>query len=219
MAWKSKFSETSSTALRSGAIYYPPFIKDTHLIETSGAIAGVFAEFEKSGFWKSPAGVNARLRGVDQLLTNLTPQQEELLTQEGINTLKIVSGRGLLVWGARTLAGDSHSADEYKYISVARTALALHKSIIASLAPALKNSTLTDSVQKIIGELIENFLYDLHLKKAFAGMTPQQSFFVKNEISLPDRKRGLLNLYLGFAPLRSQEFIVLPIQLKTKPSQ
>ena len=216
LTWKTKLYENSLESLRAGAIYYPPFIQDTHLIETSGAIAGLLARYERDGIWKSPAGVNASLRGVDQLLLNLTPEQVEALTEEGINSLRILPGRGLLVWGARTLAGADDLSDDFKYIAVARTATAIRKSIYSSLSPALRNSIPTDMLQKNVGDLIESFLLELYQRRAFAGNSPQQAFFLRNEVSLPDRQQGLLNIMVGFAPQRPSEFTILPMQFQTK---
>jgi phage tail sheath protein FI len=181
----------------------------------SGIVAGVIARTDVSrGVWKAPAGLDASLGGVQDLQVNLNDLENGQLNPLGINCLRSFGVNGRIIWGARTLRGADESADEYKYLPVRRLALFLEESLYRGTQWVVfepNDEPLWAQVRLNVGA----FMQGLFLQGAFQVKTPRDAYFVKcdnqtttqNDINL-----GILNIIVGFAPLKPAEFVVIQIQ-------
>jgi phage tail sheath protein FI len=180
-----------------------------------GAIAGIFARTDATrGVWKSPAGLEATLRGVVGLTVPLTDAENGELNPLGINCLRQVPAAGYVVWGARTIAGDDRLASQWKYIAVRRTALYIEESLYRGTQWAVfepNDEPLWSQLRLNIGV----FMHGLFRQGAFQGQSPKDAYFVKCDSTTTtqaDIDRGIVNIIVGFAPLKPAEFVVLYIQ-------
>src|SRR5438270_1778683 len=187
-----------------------------------GAVAGVFARTDSTrGIWKAPAGLEATLIGVPQLALLLTDAETGELNALAVNCLRAMPGAGSVVWGSRTLQGADRLASQWKYIPVRRLALFLEESLLRGtrwVAFEPNDEPLWAQVRLNIGA----FMNDLFRQGAFQGTTPKEAYFVKcdnttttqNDIDL-----GLVNIIVGFAPLKRAEFVVIKLQQKAGQTQ
>ena len=180
-----------------------------------GAVAGVFARTDtQRGVWKAPAGLDATLVGVPELSVPLNDAENGELNPLGVNCLRTMGPGGRVVWGARTLQGDDRLASEWKYIPVRRTALFIEESLYRGTQWVVfepNDEPLWAQIRLNLGA----FMHNLFRQGAFQGMTPKDAYFVKcdketttqNDINL-----GIVNIVVGFAPLKPAEFVVIKIQ-------
>lgn len=209
-------------AARNAALYYPCVrmvdpLRDSRVdtFVPSGIVAGVIARTDATrGVWKAPAGLDAALNGVNDLQVNLNDLENGQLNPLGINCLRSMGVNGRVVWGARTLRGADESADEYKYLPVRRLALFIEESLYRGTQWVVfepNDEPLWAQVRLNVGA----FMQGLFRQGAFQGTTPRDAYFVKcdsqtttqNDINL-----GILNVIVGFAPLKPAEFVVIHIQ-------
>jgi phage tail sheath protein FI len=215
------------TRSRNAAVYYP-WVRITdplnnaspRLSPPGGTVAGLFARTDATGgVWKAPAGIEAALNGVTALEYQLTDTENELLNPRGINCLRRFSLSGIVAWGARTLAGDDRLASEFKYIPVRRTAMYIEESAIRSIKWAMLES----NAEPLWAQLRLNigaFMHDLFRQGAFQGQVPSEAYFVRCDAettSQTDIDAGVVNVVIGFAPLKPTEFVVIKIQQITQP--
>lgn len=208
------------------AIYFPRIrvadpLRENRLSQfaPSGAVAGVIARTDAArGVWKAPAGQQASLLGVRELSVNLTDGQNGLLNPEGINCLRTLPAAGRVVWGARTLMGDDDLADQWAYLPVRRTALFIEESLFRGSQWVVfepNDERLWSQIRLTLG----SFMHGLFRQGAFQGTTPQQAYFVKCDGETnpqADIDRGIVNIIVGFAPLKPAEFVVIQIQQITR---
>lgn len=180
-----------------------------------GAVAGVFARTDtQRGIWKAPAGLEATLVGVPQLSVALNDAENGELNPLGINCLRTMPAAGRIVWGARTREGDDRLASEWKYIPVRRTALFIEESLYRGTHWAVfepNDEPLWAQLRLNIGAFMNN----LFRQGAFQGRTAREAYLVKcdsetttqNDINL-----GIVNIVVGFAPLKPAEFVVIKLQ-------
>jgi phage tail sheath protein FI len=180
-----------------------------------GAVAGIFARTDTNrGVWKAPAGLEAALVGVPQLSVPLTDDENGELNPLGINCLRAMPATGRVVWGSRTLQGDDRLASEWKYIPVRRTALYIEESLYRGTQWVVfepNDEPLWAQIRLNVGA----FMHNLFRQGAFQGSTPRDAYFVKcdketttqNDINL-----GIVNIIVGFAPLKPAEFVVIKLQ-------
>jgi Bacteriophage tail sheath protein len=180
-----------------------------------GVVAGIFARTDgQRGVWKAPAGLDATLVGVPDLALGMTDLENGLLNPHGINCLRSLPAAGRVVWGSRTLQGDDRLASEWKYIPVRRTALFLEESLYRGTQWAVfepNDEPLWAQIRLNVGAFMQN----LFRQGAFQGKTPAEAYFVKcdketttqNDINL-----GIVNVVVGFAPLKPAEFVIISIQ-------
>jgi uncharacterized protein len=180
-----------------------------------GAVAGIFARTDaQRGVWKAPAGLDAGLVGVPQLTVGITDLENGELNPLGVNCLRTLPAAGNVVWGSRTLRGDDKLASEWKYIPVRRTALFIEESLYRGTQWVVfepNDEPLWAQIRLNVGA----FMHNLFRQGAFQGRTPQQAYLVKcdsetttqNDINL-----GVVNIIVGFAPLKPAEFVILQIQ-------
>lgn len=202
------------------AIYYPwvriPLAKSQpRLSPPSGTVAGLIARMDTIlGVWKAPAGTGANLRNVASLERKLTEVENERLNRRGINCLRSFPASGLVVWGARTLAGDDESGSEFKYVPVRRTALFIEESVSRGIQWAdfePNGEPLWAQIRLTVG----TFLNDLFRTGAFQGRTPREAYFVRCDSTTTtqdDIDAGVVNVIIGFAPLRPAEFVIISIR-------
>ncbi len=204
------------------AVFFPRIKQPNPLRENQieefvpcGAIAGVFARTDvQRGVWKAPAGTEATLTGVPQLSVPLTDPENGELNPLGINCLRTLPAFGRVIWGSRTRNGDDRLTDEWKYIPVRRFALFLEESLYRGTQWVVfepNDEPLWAQIRLNLGA----FMHTLFLQGAFQGRKPEDAYFVKcdkettiqNDINL-----GIVNIIVGFAPLKPAEFVVLKIQ-------
>jgi phage tail sheath protein FI len=180
----------------------------------SGFVAGVLARTDAArGVWKPPAGSDAKLIGAADLAVHLTDVENGSLNRQGINCLRQFPRTGVVVWGARALAGGDGSASEWKYVPVRRTALFLEQSLYAGTKWAAFEPN-GEALWARLRMSVNGFMDGLFRLRAFAGNAPQQAWFVKCDretTTQADIDRGVVNIVIGFAPLRPAEFIVITI--------
>jgi phage tail sheath protein FI len=166
------------------------------------------------GVWKAPAGIESNLRGVSALTINLTDNENGLLNPLGINCLRSFPGIGTVCWGARTLEGQDILASEWKYVPIRRLALFLEESLYRGTKWVVfepNDEPLWAKVRLNVGA----FMMSLFRQGAFQGSTPDKAFYVKCDAETTtqdDRNKGIINIEVGFAPLKPAEFVVIKIQ-------
>jgi len=206
---------------KDAAFYYPRLVMPDPLapglsknIGPSGVVAGVMARTDATrGVWKAPAGIDAVVGGVT-LAVPVTEADSGALNPLGINALRTLPVIGNVVWGARTLFGADTRASEWKYVPVRRTALYLEQSLNAGLKWVVfepNDEPLWSQIRLNVGA----FMQDLFRKGAFQGTTPREAYFVrcdKTTTTQSDIDRGIVNILVGFAPLKPAEFVVIQIQ-------
>jgi phage tail sheath protein FI len=207
---------------QNSAIYFPNVTiqeGDGELIPVgpSGAIAGLMARTDTNrGVWKAPAGTEAGLRGIRGLQYRLTDEENGFLNPQGLNVLRAFPN-GLVSWGARTMDGDDDFASEWKYIPVRRTALFIEE----SLYRGLKWVVFEPNDEKLWGQIRLNvgaFMHNLFRQGAFQGTKKSDAYFVKCDAETTpqnDINLGIVNVWVGFAPLKPAEFVILHLQQMT----
>ena len=164
--------------------------------------------------WKSPAGLEAALNGVSALTVPLTDPEIGRLNPLGLNCLRLAPGSGHAVWGARTREGADQQASEWKYLAVRRTALFLEESLFRGLQWVVfepNDEPLWAQIRLNIGA----FMNTLFRQGAFQGSSPRDAYFVKcdkDTTTQNDVNLGVVNIMVGFAPLKPAEFVVLRLQ-------
>jgi phage tail sheath protein FI len=207
---------------RNAAIYFPrPLVPDPEndfrlrAIGASGTMAGVYARTDGArGVWKTPAGIEATLSGVTELATKLTDAQNGTLNPLGINCLRSFPIYGNIAWGGRTLDGADALASDWKYLAVRRTTLMIEESLFRGT----KWVVFEGNDEKLWAKIRQNvgaFMMSLFRQGAFQGTDPKQAFYVKCDketTTQNDINQGIVNIEVGFAPLKPAEFVVIKIQ-------
>jgi phage tail sheath protein FI len=207
---------------RSTATYFPrllmPDPKNEYRLRSVGAggtMAGVYAKTDSTrGVWKAPAGLDARLRGVSRLDYLLTDPENGSLNPIAINCMRTFPIPGSVAWGARTLDGSDAAASEWKYIPVRRLALMLEESLFRGTKWVVFEPNDEPTWAKV-RQNIRAFMMSLFRQGAFQGDSPDKAFYVKCDgetTTADDRNRGIVNIEVGFAPLKPAEFVVIKIQ-------
>lgn len=200
---------------------YERIRKDMSLLPPSGAVAGIYAATDRTrGVWKAPANVS--LRGVIEPAYKLTDQEQGSLnvhdTGKSVNAIRAFTGKGILVWGARTLAGNDN---EWRYVNVRRFFTYVEESTKKASEPfVFENNDANTWVR--IRAMIENFLTLQWRQGALAGATTKEAFYVKvglgETMTAQDILEGRLIVEIGMAAVRPAEFIVLRFSHKMQES-
>jgi uncharacterized protein len=208
---------------RNAAVYFPRVIEQDPLMgsqpqmfSASGAIAGIMARTDAArGVWKAPAGVNdGAISGIQQLELKMTDADNGVLNPLGINCLRTFPVFGSVVWGSRTLKGADQLADDYKYVPVRRLTLYIEESLYRGTQWAVfepNAEPLWASIRLSIG----SFMNQLFRQGAFAGASAKDAYFVACDATTTtqaDIDAGVVNVTVGFAPLKPAEFVVISIQ-------
>ena len=188
------------------------FRRDMALVPASGAIAGVYASVDRTrGVWKAPANVS--LNAVAGPAVKLEDREQESLnihpTGKSVNVIRAFTGKGVLVWGARTLAGNDN---EWKYVPVRRFFTFAEESIRRATEPFVFEPNDANTWVRVKA-MVENFLTLQWRAGALAGAKPEQAFYVKiglNEtMTALDILEGRMIVEIGMAAVRPAEFIIL----------
>ncbi len=190
----------------------------TQVMSPSAAIAGVYASVDASrGVWKAPANVSLNMvTGVRKKITH--EEQGELNIDptggKSINAIRVFAGKGIMVWGARTLAGNDN---EWRYVPTRRFYNTVEESVKKAteqfvFEPNDKNTWVQ------VKSMIENFLTNLWRQGALMGATPTDAFFVKvglgDTMTMDDILNGIMSVEIGLAVVRPAEFIILKFSHK-----
>jgi phage tail sheath protein FI len=178
-------------------------------------VAGIFARTDSQrGVWKAPAGTLASIGGIVGQATLLTNDENGELNPLGVNCLRTFPTTGTVVWGSRTLQGDDRLGSQWKYIPVRRTALYIEESLYRGLQWVVfepNDEPLWAQIRLNVGA----FMHDLFRKGAFQGQTPKDAYLVKCDsetTTQTDINNGIVNILVGFAPLKPAEFVILQIE-------
>jgi phage tail sheath protein FI len=210
------------TNSKNAALYFPRLTQPNPLRDEQledfvpcGAVAGIYARTDTTrGVWKAPAGLDATLVGVPKLSVPLTDAENGELNPLGINCLRTQGAAGRVVWGARTLQGNDSLASEWKYVPVRRTALYIEESLFRGTQWVVfepNDEPLWAQIRLNIGAFMQN----LFRQGAFQGTTPKDAYFVKCDketTTQTDINLGIVNIVVGFAPLKPAEFVVIKLQ-------
>jgi len=216
------FAADLGTVSRNAALFFPRLRQPNPLMDNqvqsfaaAGAVAGVIARTDaQRGVWKDPAGLEATLNGVPELRVPLTDAEIGQLNRLGVNCLRAMPGAGRVVWGARTMQGADRLASEWKYIPVRRTALFLEESLCRGTQWVVfepNDEPLWAQIRLTAG----TFMNNLFRQGAFQGTTPRDAYFVKCDketTTQADIDLGIVNIHVGFAPMKPAEFVVIQLQ-------
>jgi hypothetical protein len=232
MAWKQASDVTGAGGLNStgwglvrakNAALYFPYLRQPDALQENrladfapcGAVAGTIARTDgQRGVWKAPAGIEATLNGVVDLTVNLTDGENGQLNPLAVNCLRTFPVIGRTVWGARTLNGADQLASEWKYLPVRRTALFLEESMFRGTQWVVfepNDEPLWAQIRLNLGAFMQN----LFRQGAFQGRSPREAYFVrcdKETTTQNDIDLGIVNIVVGFAPLKPAEFVVIKLQ-------
>ena len=206
------------TASPYAAYYYPwLWINDPNsgarfLVPPGGAVCGIYARMDNTrGVFKAPA--NQSVVGAIDMEVEVSHATQEMLNSRSVNIIRQFPGRGIQVWGARTLSSDP----VWRYISVRRGVIFLEQSILTSTQWVIfepNNHTLWVRVHQAISQ----FLQSQWLAGALSGTTQQEAFYVavgRRTMTEDDILNGRLIVEIGIAPIRPAEFVILRINQKT----
>lgn len=221
-AFTTGFDTVLGTNSKNAALFFPRLLQPNPLKDNqvesfapSGVMAGVMARTDSQrGVWKAPAGLDASLVGVPQLEVPLTDGELGLLNPVGVNCLRAMPGAGRVAWGARTMQGADLLASEWKYIPVRRTALFIEESLYRGTQWVVfepNDEPLWAQIRLSVG----TFMNNLFRLGAFQGTTPREAYFVKCDketTTQADVDLGIVYIYVGFAPLKPAEFVVIRLQ-------
>lgn len=181
----------------------------------SGLMAGLWARTDaQRGVWKAPAGIDARLRGVQELDYVLSDPENGVLNPLGLNCLRTFPVYGTVSWGARTRVGADALTSEWKYLPVRRLALFIEESLYRGTQFVVfepNDEPLWAQIRLSVG----SFMNNLFRQGAFQGATPQEAYFVRCDSTTTtqaDIDLGIVNILVGFAPLKPAEFVIIRIQ-------
>jgi phage tail sheath protein FI len=181
----------------------------------SGFVAGVIARTDRQrGVWKAPAGTEATVMGVTGPVIPLDDAAIHALNPLAVNGIRSMPQRGTLVWGSRTLEGVDTRQSDWKYIPVRRTALFIEESIHRGIEWAVFEPN-DEPLWMQLREAVEVFLDGLFREGAFQGEKASDAYFVRCDretTTQADMNRGIVNVMVGFAPLKPAEFVVLKIE-------
>lgn len=212
--------ETSQTAVYNAA--KAALLDHYVVVPPSGAVAGVYAATDSArGVWKAPANVGVA-DVVEPVVRLDNAHQDELnvdaTTGKSINALRGFAGKGTLVWGARTLAGNDN---EWRYVPVRRFFNMVEESVKKSTYWAVFEPNDANTWVKVRG-MIENYLTQKWREGALAGATPKDAFFVRcglgTTMNPQDILEGRMNVEIGMAAVRPAEFIILKFSHKLQTS-
>jgi phage tail sheath protein FI len=213
--WRLKYATSSFAAAyapQTEIVHLDPGVPEpTRFVPPSGTIAGVYARIdERRGVWKAPAGTASGVQGVVGLGETYTDTRQDLLNPNAVNVLREFSGRGILVWGARTLSSDP----EWKYVSVRRLANMIERSVVQSTQWVMFERN-DEPLWGGVRASVDSFLQGMWQDGALIGSKPEAAFFVKvglgETMTQADIDNGRLNIVIGFAPLKPAEFTIVRI--------
>lgn len=218
------FIDDIETRSSYAAVYFP-WLKmkdpsgvssDLIAVPPSGSVAGIYGRIDAAqGVWKAAAGGRSNINGAVGLWVDASDRMRSTLNPIGGNAIRAFPGSGVVIWGAQTL--DTQSNLVYRYVPVRRTAIYIEQSIYNAIQWAVfepNDANLWASLRRTIGA----FMNAQWRAGAFSGDTPKSAFFVKcgkETTTYADIEAGIINIEVGFAPLKPAEFLVLKLSQKT----
>ena len=216
--------KTSGLAVhhKNGALFFPrlrlPDPENGFQLRTfaaCGVVAGLYARIDSArGVWKAPAGTEATLSGVQGMVYKLNDAENGVLNPLAVNCFRSFPIYGNVLWGARTLVGTDAEGDQWKYVPVRRIALYIEESLYRGTQWVVfepNDEPLWAAIRLNVG----SFMQELFRKGAFQGKTPSEAYFVKcdkDTTTQDDIDRGIVNILVGFAPLKPAEFVIIQIE-------
>jgi uncharacterized protein len=212
----------ANDAARYCAVYFPRVMRPDPLrggfprpMQVAGAIAGLYAHNDATnGVWTAPAGLDTAIAGITGLTRSLTDPECGHLNQQGINCLRSFPSSGPVVWGARTMRGADALADDFKYVQVRRLADYIEESLRRGTQWAVFESN-DEPLWSQLRLAIGGFMADLYKQGAFQGPSAKSAYFVRCDASTTsqnDVDLGIVNVVVGYAPLKPAEFVILYFQ-------
>jgi phage tail sheath protein FI len=198
----------------SHAAYYTPWIADredgqTVFLPPSGHVAGIYARVDTDrGVWKAPA--NEVVRGATGLAAYITTGEQDLLNPRGVNAIRRFEGRGILVWGARTLSSDP----EVRYVNVRRFLIFLEASLDRGTQWVVFEPNTPETWSRVT-DSVSAFLHSQWRAGALLGRKPEDAFFVRCDettMTEDDIQNGRLICEIGVAIVRPAEFVIFRIE-------
>lgn len=204
-----------------GAVYMPWLLAidptgvsaDPIPVPPSGYVVGMYAKTDANrGVWKAPAGIETALAGSSGLISNLTDAQHGDLNVDpyNVNVIRQFKNAGRVIWGARTISSDP----EYRYVPVRRMAIMLRVSLYRGTQWVVfepNDEPLWAQIRLNVGA----FMHGLFRQGAFQGKSPKEAYLVKCDAETTtqnDINQGIVNIIIGFAPLKPAEFVMIKIQ-------
>jgi phage tail sheath protein FI len=196
--------------------------KNTIDLPPSGAVAGIMAMVDQTrGVWKAPANVSINLVKSATLEIKTVEQDSlnvDLVSGKSINAIRSFVGKGVLVWGSRSFAGNDN---EWRYISVRRFCNFVEESIKKSTTAYIFEPNDANTWVRVKG-MCDNYLTTLWRQGALQGVKPEQSFFVNvglnKTMTALDILEGRMIVEIGLAVTRPSEFIILKFLHKMQQS-
>lgn len=183
-------------------------------IPAAGHVAGLYGRTDgRRGVWKVAAGVEATLAGTVGLDVPVLDQDQDRMNPHGLNALRTIPGAGRVVWGGRT----TRPTSPWRYINVRRTAMFLRRSIYNNIQWAVFEGN-DERLWAALRETISSFMEAQFRNGAFAGATSREAYFVKCDADTTtpeDQVAGIVNVQVGFAPLRPAEFVIVTLSQMT----
>ena len=203
--------------------YYYPWVRAPDALQQGairnfppcGYVAGICARTDAArGVWKAPAGIDSSLTRAVGFSQSMSDAENGDLNPHAVNCLRALPVYGNVIWGARTMEGDNDRGSQWKYVPVRRMALFLEESLFRGTQWVVfepNDEPLWSSIRLNIGA----FMQTLFRQGAFQGSSPRQAYFVKCDsetTTQADIDLGIVNIVVGFAPLKPAEFVVIQIQ-------
>jgi uncharacterized protein len=212
---------------KNAALYFPyllspdPFtgaatnsIGDANEIPPGASVAGIFAATDLArGVWKAPAGFQATIKNVTGVVARgrMTDQRQGILNPLGINCLREFPNLPPVVFGSRTLV--TATDEQWRYVPVRRMALFLEQTFYANLKWVIFEPN-DQPLWTAITMSINAFMLGLFKQGAFQGKTPSEAYKVQCDsqtTTQADINNGIVNVVVGFAPLKPAEFVIITI--------
>jgi hypothetical protein len=188
----------------------------------SGFVAGIFARTDATrGVWKSPAGIGAYLTGATGVRIPLSAGDAASLNAKAVNCIRDFPLHGVVVWGARTLHSALAQPGAENYVPVRRLALYIEESLHRGTVWAAFEANaepLWAQLRLSVGAFMDTLFRD----GALQGTKSEHAYFVKcgrTTTTQSDIDTGVVNIEVGFAPLKPAEFVLLRVQQKAGPSR
>jgi phage tail sheath protein FI len=216
------FATNVGTRSSNAGIFFPRLLEadplrnnQVHEFASCGAVAGIFSRTDaQRGVWKAPAGQDGNFVGISGFTVPMTDAENGELNPLGVNCLRSFPVVGPVVWGSRTMTGADQLASQWKYVPVRRLALYLEESLYRSskwIVFEPNDEPLWAQIRLDFGA----FMQSLFLQGAFQGSSPRDAYFVKCDSETTtqnDIDQGIVNIIVGFAPLKPAEFVVIQLQ-------
>lgn len=205
------------------ALYFPylkmldPVSSTTIEVPPSGYVAGIYARTDNArGVWKAPAGLETTLLNTTGVVDRglMTDMRQGTLNPLGVNVVRSFPDSGTVIWGARTSVGEDTALQQWRYVPVRRTALFIEQTLLRNLGWVVFEPN-DEPLWSAIRTSIEAFMLSLYRQQAFQGSTPSQAFVVKCDATTTqqvDIDNGIVNILVGFRPLKPAEFVIIQIQ-------